>query len=87
MIDPLLKKALQASAKNNGITYEDARIAYFSVFEFIRDKVADIDMQNITESEFESTKTSFNLPFLGKISLGYDIMTRIKEASNKNEKI
>ena len=85
MMDPLLKRAIKHAAKKNNVTYEDARIAYESVFLFMRDSIADLDLKNMSEEEFKSKKTSFNIPRLGKFAIWWKYIDAIRRNIKKKQ--
>jgi hypothetical protein len=88
MIEPRLKQALKEAAIANNISYEDARIAYESMCMFIRDKIADIDIDSYnSKEEFDKIRASFVIPEVGKLNIRWEVVEKIREVKRKkNEK-
>lgn len=73
------------------IPFEVAKKAYYSVWEFIKGKMASLPLkEEISEEEFKQLKTSFNIPSIGKLACTYDryksMHTYYKKYDNNTEK-
>jgi len=64
--------------------------AYKSFFEFIKDTISQLPLkEDLTEEEFNSFRTNFNIPALGKLHCTYDKYLskrrRYKNGTNKDK--
>ncbi len=81
-------------SKDTGISTEIVDRAYKSFWLYIRNSVQELPLkEDITETEFLSLKTNFNIPSLGKLVCTYDRyrgvkdkFQHIKNIREKNEK-
>lgn len=76
-------KAKELSLKYN-LSYEEVKAIIYSQFDFIRTTIKEINFEEgLTEEEFNSMKTNFNIPGIGKLHASYYIYSKINE-HNKN---
>ena len=62
------------------IPIEVVELAYKSYWEFIREKIQELPIKrDIKEEEFNSLRTNFNIPSLGKLVCTFDRIKRMKE--------
>jgi len=55
------------------IPQEVVQEAYYSFWRFIRDKINELPLkEDLTEEEFNSLRTNFNIPSLGKLTCTYE---------------
>ena len=56
-----------------------------SQYEFIREKTSNMNLkeENLDKEEFESLKTNFNIPSIGKLHASYYSYKRITESKKK----
>ena len=58
---------------------EVVREAYSSYWKFVRENISALPLKDdITEEEFNSLRTNFNIPSIGKLSCTYDRYRAIK---------
>lgn len=61
--------------------------AHKSFFEFIREKITELPLkEDLSEEEFNSLRTNFNIPSLGKLHCTYDRYVGVKERKKYLEK-
>lgn len=81
-------------AEEHGLSPEIVEKIYVSFWEFIRNKIEVLPLkQDISECEYDSLKTSFNIPHLGKLYCTYkeqykkvNIHKKIKDKNNDKDK-
>lgn len=60
---------------------------YKLYWKFIKDSIEQLPLKdNISEDEFNTIRTNFNIPSLGKLNCTYSKLTRIKSNFNKRNK-
>lgn len=68
------------------IPYEVAKKAYYSSWEFIKDKIASLPLkEELSEEEFKQLRTSFNVPSIGKMACTYDKYKLMHKQYNKTQ--
>ena len=68
-IDDVIKQV----ADELGIPHPVARLAYMSMFRFIREKMAELPLKDkLSDEEFLSLRPNFNVPSLGKFYVTLD---------------
>lgn len=77
------KEIINKVSKDTGIPVEIVDKTYKSFWLYIRNSVQELPLkENLTESEFLSLRTNFNIPSLGKLCCTYPRYIRIKERFN-----
>lgn len=72
-------------AQEMGIPAQVVKTAYHLYWRFIRDTIESLPLRtNLSEEEFNSLRTNFNVPSLGKLTCTYD---RYKGVSKRLEYI
>lgn len=67
-------------AKELNLPVEVVDLAYDSFYKFIRETIASLPLkEDLSEEEFKSLKTNFNIPSIGKLHCTYDRFLRMKE--------
>lgn len=62
------------------IPEEVAKEAYKSFWKYVRSTIIELPLKNnLTEEEFNSLKTNFNIPSLGKLNVTYDRLVGVKK--------
>ncbi len=70
-------------SKDNEIPIEIVDKVYKSFWYFIRNSIQELPLkEELTEDEFLSLRTNFNVPSLGKLCVSYDRYKAIKERFN-----
>ena len=74
-------------AKKYNLSEAEVEVIVLSPFAFIRDKTKNLDLpKDLTQREFESLKTNFNIPCIGKLHASYFLYKRINKLNEKNKK-
>lgn len=89
------KEIVHIVSKDTGIPVEVVDKTYKAFWSYIRDSIQKLPLkEELTEDEFLTLRTNFNIPSLGKLTCTYDrykgVISRfkyIKELRNKNEKV
>lgn len=89
------KDIIKEVSKITGIPTEVVDKTYKAFWLYIRDSIQKLPLkEELTEDEFLTLRTNFNIPSLGKLTCTYDrykgVISRfkyIKELRNKNEKV
>lgn len=71
-MNSLLNSALRQTARVLSISPKLAEKVYQSYWGFIRDYVENLHIRTMTEEEFNSVTTNFNIPYIGKLYVDYD---------------
>lgn len=62
--------------------------AYKSFFEFIRETIVSLPLkEELSEEDFNTLRTNFNIPSLGKLHCTYERFKRMKERINYLKKL
>lgn len=81
----MYKEIYEKVAQELGIPVEVVKTAYHLYWRFIRDTIESLPLRtNLSEEEFKSLRTHFNIPSLGKLTCTYD---RYKGVSKRLEYI
>ena len=71
-------------AKDLGLPAEVVMKAYRAYWLFIRETISKLPLdKNLSEEEFNKLKTSFNIPYIGKLSCNYNKWLRVKNNNNE----
>lgn len=70
-------------AEKMNLPKEVVILAYYSCFSFIRSKLKELNLaEAMTEEEFDSLRTSFNIPRIGKLYTTYRHISGVKKRFN-----
>ena len=73
-------------SKQTGINKETVLLIYKKLFNFIQQKVYDVDIQEVDSLEkLQDMKTSFSLQHFGRMYLNYDKIKHFKQSQEKHE--
>jgi hypothetical protein len=81
-----LKKVILEASRDAGISYDIGNMLFRSIFECIKEKMKEVDVTSISKEEFDSMKTSFNLPGIGKFYLYWNKIIKDRESINERIK-
>lgn len=71
---------VSAVSKELDIPIEVVDLAYKSYWKFIRQTIQELPLkEDISEEEFKTLRTNFNIPSLGKMFCTFDRMMGVKE--------
>jgi hypothetical protein len=80
-----LNKVYEKVALELGLNESDVKEAYNLYWEYFRKSIESLPLkENLNEEDFNSLKTSFNVPSLGKFYCTYDRYIRIKNKLKKS---
>ena len=80
-----LSNLYKKAALELGLEEKDVKEAYNLYWEFFRSELENLPLkEDLTEEEFNSLKTSFNVPHIGKFYCTYDRYLRIKNKLKKS---
>lgn len=80
-----LNKVYEKVALELGLNESDVKEAYNSYWEYFRKSIESLPLkENLNEEDFNSIKTSFNVPSLGKFYCTYDRYLRMKNKLKKS---
>ena len=76
----MLNQIYKEVAEELQLPKEVVKKAYISYWKFVKETISELPLkENLTEDEFNSLKTNFNIPSLGKLNCTYDRFLGIKE--------
>ena len=79
-----LKDIISEASRNLNLDEDYVNEVYRSYWKYIRDTIVDLPLkEELSESQFNSLKTNFNIPSLGKLNCTYDYYRRIKDRYKK----
>ena len=79
-----LKDIISEASRNLNLDEDYVNEVYKSYWKYIRDTIVDLPLkEELSESQFNSLKTNFNIPSLGKLNCTYDYYRRIKDRYKK----
>lgn len=71
---------IETVANELGIPKEVVKVAYRSFWEFIKETIQSLPLkENINEDRFNSLRTNFNIPSLGKMTCTFERMSGVKK--------
>lgn len=83
-----LNKVYERVALKLGLDKSAVKEAYNSYWEYFRESIESLPLkEDLNEEDFNSLKTSFNVPSLGKFYCTYDRYLRIKEKLKKSRNV
>lgn len=80
-----LNKVYEKVSLELGLNESDVKEAYNLYWEYFRKSIESLPLkENLNEEDFNSLKTSFNVPSLGKFYCTYDRYLRMKNKLKKS---
>ena len=84
-----LNLAIKRVSRKLSVDQKLVEAVYKSYWNFMRSQTSTVNLKDISEEEFNSSDINFNLPFLGKLYVGYDKIIkyrrRLKHLENAKE--
>lgn len=81
-----MEETINRLAYELGLTPKEVKSVYKGFWQFIRTKIGELPLSSINSlNELDGIKTSFNLPYLGKLVFSPSKWLKIKEAKNGNK--
>lgn len=72
-------ESIKRVAEELDVPYDVCRLAYLSVWKFIREKVKELPLsEDLSEEEFKQLRPNFNLPSFGKFAVTWRRYQKIK---------
>lgn len=73
-----LNSVIQKTSRNLCLDKKIVEQIYRSYWNFIRNKIEELSLNNITEEELVSIESNFNLPYIGKLYVDYEKIEKYK---------
>lgn len=73
-----LNLALRKTARNLSIDIKLAESVYKSYWCFIKEHISSLPLREMSQEEFDSVVSNFNLPYIGKLYVDYERIERYK---------
>ena len=70
----VLNLALAKVAQETNLDLPLVTAVYKSYWRYVRESISSLDIENMSEESLEDLRTSFNIPFIGKLYTSYDII-------------
>jgi hypothetical protein len=78
----ILNQVIKKTATDYNLPVDTVKDIYYSYWQFIRKKITELPLSEVDEEQFKSLRTNFNIPFIGKLYTGYDIITKHRKQLN-----
>lgn len=86
MKDKTVDTIIRQVAQKTGHPYAVVRLAYRSMWDFIKQHIEELPLHDpdiMSEEEFKKYRTSFNIPSIGKLYVDYPFYKSQKESYQK----
>ena len=67
-----LNLAIRKTARELSVDQKLVELVYKSYWYFIKEHISSLSLKDISQEEFDSTVTNFNLPYIGKLYVDYE---------------
>lgn len=84
MSNSVLNLALKQASRKLSVDQKLVELVYRSYWKFIKERISNLNLREMTKEEFDSTDTNFNIPFIGKLYVEY---YRIEKYQNHKKKL
>ena len=74
-----LSLALKKAARNLSVDQKLVEQVYKSYWLFIKEHISSLPLRELNQTEFDSTVSNVNLPFLGKLYVNYNKLAKYHE--------
>lgn len=68
----ILNLATELAAREMGINPALAHQIYKSYWKFIRESIEKLELDTMSEEDFQNTTTNFSIPYIGKLYTNYE---------------
>lgn len=85
--DKVLKTVIEDLAKEYDLPTDVIEDIYDSQWDFIVETIEDLEFNDVTEENFKTLKTNFNIPALGKFYTTYYKVKNVREKRIEAERI
>lgn len=78
----MLNSIIGQVARKLSIPTELAVLIYRSYWGFIKDRISNTPLQDMSEEDFESTAVNYNIPYIGKLHTNYEKIQKYNRKLN-----
>ena len=84
-----VNQAVKQVARKLSVDQKLVEAVYRSYWKFIKEHISGLNLRNIDKEEFDSIVTNFNIPYIGKLYVGYGRVEKYKKQFKKyrNDKV
>lgn len=84
-----VNQAVKQVARKLSVDQKLVEQVYRSYWRFIKEHISSLNLRNIDKEEFDSIVTNFNIPYIGKLYVGYGRVEKYKKQFKKkrNDKV
>ena len=84
-----VNQAVKQVARKLSVDQKLVEAVYRSYWKFIKEHISSLNLRNIDKEEFDSIVTNFNIPYIGKLYVGYGRVEKYKKQFKKyrNDKV
>lgn len=79
-MNSILNSVIDQTARRLGINPKYTSLIYKSYWKFVRERIAELELEKMEEQDFKEVSTNFNIPYIGKLYTNYD---KIKKYNKK----
>lgn len=79
-----IRKRIKEIARERNLPESIVQKAFECQFKMARENIQALDLINLTEEEFNETKTNYNWKYLGKLIVKYPTIKKLKEKWEQN---
>lgn len=77
-MNAFLNSVVKKIARKYSIKPELALLIYKSYWNFIKSSISSLPLEEMTEADFETTPTNFNIPYIGKLYTSHEKIIKHK---------
>ena len=85
--DKLFQDIIEKVSTSHNLPKEVVLVAYRSYWEFIKQTIQELNFKDITEEEFNTMRTNFNIPSIGKLYVTWDKLINVQKRREYLQKI
>ena len=78
-----VNQAVKQVARKLSVDQKLVEQVYRSYWRFIKEHISSLNLRNIDKEEFDSIVTNFNIPYIGKLYVGYGRIEKYKRLYRK----
>jgi hypothetical protein len=84
-----VNQAVKQVARKLSVDQKLVEQVYRSYWRFIKEHISSLNLRNIDKEKFDSIVTNFNIPYIGKLYVGYGRVEKYKKQFKKkrNDKV
>lgn len=73
-----LNSALRQASRELSVDLKLVEAVYKSYWKFIKEHISELSLTDISQEEFSSVTTNFNIPYIGKLYTDYEKIEKYK---------